>query len=625
MVDPSQSRILARPWNSCDQLEQALHLCLPTAPAKYPANRLAMGLLALVLIAALPVTPAGALVRFDFEQKYYQHPGRQVWDFSIIRPDSIYHIFYHTIAEATPNAAFADTIWQATSRDLKHWDTPVPILTVGQGPWDEGAIWAPDVFRDEANNRWGLAYTGCDAAMNQSICLAFSPDLVNWTKADANPVVQADSTTYVWDKSSGWADFRDPYIYRQDDQWHILVTAKQDLSGNKGVVYHGTSPDLAVWTDVGPLFVNDGETPYKVLESSQFRTIGSTSYLWFGEFDTAGVTMLAAAQPGDWTMANRTLLDYGYAPEIDEFDPGIHIYSRLAPFSRPSGPSDLSYVVRLDTLLTDPDGSNARVLLAHPLDDNWPVHSGSMNLASPTFGDNPLWRDEPSVGLVGNSYFSSQEYYRGPLSGKGSPGTKIGDAFTGVCESSSFPVTGNRMTLLVGGGVYPATCYVALVDDETGDVLYSETGTGSNPMTPREWDLRPYLGRVCHVTIVDQETGPMGYINVDEIVEHADPEVSGGITTPVRPLRARAWPNPFNPRTTISFEAGRTGSCEVRVHDLRGHLVWTSGPFTAHAGTNSVVWSGMDRNGSPAGAGTYLYVISLEGAVRASAKISLVK
>ena len=580
--------------------------------------------LATALAALACVPQAEALVRFDFEQKYYRHPGRQVWDFSIIRPDSIYHIFYHSIPLAAPSAANGDTIWQATSTDLRHWNAPTPILASGAGPWEAGAIWAPDVFRDEAGNRWVIAYTGCDASYNQSICLAFSDDLVKWEKSLDNPVIEPDTTLYVWSRTGSWSDFRDPYIYREGDQWHALVTARQNLGGNKGVLYHGVSDDLLNWTDLGPLFVNDGLEPWRVLESPQFHTIGTTDLLLFGEFDTVGTTILAAASPDAWTMDNRVLLDYGYAPELDEFDPGIPIYSRLGTFLMPDN-ATIGYVVRFDTLRTNPDGTGPSVYRPHPMDADWLVHSGTANLGSPTFGDNPVWRGEPSVGLVGNFYFGSKEYYQGPLSGRGSPGTQLGVGVTGIAESHRFPVTGDRMTLLVGGGNFPGTCYVALVDDTDDAILLSETGTGADPMTSREWDLTPFQGRVCYIRIADLETGPGGHINVDEIVEIADPSPVGEAVPTDRPLRHGAWPNPFNPRTRISFDLAGPTACEVRVHDLRGQLVWRSGSFAGQAGANAAVWNGLDVQGQAVAAGTYLYAIDIAGTVRASGKIALVK
>jgi hypothetical protein len=502
-------------------------------PARY-AIRTVVILVSLVTLCH-PQSAEG-LVRLDFEQRYFQHSLRQVWDFSIIRPDSVYHIYYHTILESTPHSSRADTIWHATSPDLKHWNIDGPILTSGQGSWDSGAIWAPDIFRDEANNRWVIAYTGCDDQMNQRICMAYSEDLFTWNKSATNPAVVPDTNLYVWNPNNTWSDFRDPFVYRQNDQWHMLVSAKQWLGVNTGVLYHGTSNDLENWLDVGIFFAHDGTEQWCVLESPQYHVIGDYHHLIFGEYDTPGITLLSAQQPGDWTMANQVLLDYGYAPEIDEFDAGVRIFSRITPFRQPNG-VDLAYVVRLDTLLTGPDGSNPQVYKAHPLDDDWAVHTGTANLANPTFGDNPLWRGEPSVGMVGNGYYGSKEYYQGPLSGRGGPGTQLGDGVTGTLESHPFILTGQMMSLLVGGGNYPATCYVALLDAADSTVIYSETGQDNGLMTPREWDLVPYQGLECFIRIVDMETGPFGHINVDEIVEIYDVEAPDPPTTLVATYR----------------------------------------------------------------------------------------
>ena len=474
-----------------------------------------------ILISLWFAVPAQGLVRLDFEMKYYQHTGRQVWDFSIIRPDSVYHIYYCSIHESTPHASYADTIWHATSPDLKHWDLAGPILTVGPEPYDTGAIWAPDVFRDEAGDRWGIAYTGCDDDFVQRICMAYSTDLYKWRKSDLNPTVVPDTNQYAWNPNIVWSDFRDPFLYRQDNQWHMLVTVKKYLEGLTGVLYHGTSYDLENWLDVGYLFANDGPEISHVLESSQYHVIGNYHHLLFGEFATTGITLLSAQDPADWTMASSVLLDYGTAPELDEFDPGIHIFSRLAPYYW-ADEEILSYTVRLDTLRTDPDGAHPSVFKPHPLDEDWAVRTGIANLGNPTFGDNPVFRGDPSTGMVGNGFYGSQEYFQGPLSGRGGPGSRLGPAVTGTLESHHFTVEGQRMFLLVGGGNYPATCYIALFDAADSMVIYSETGQGQELMTRREWDLVPYQGRECIIRIVDAESGPMGYINVDEIMEIDD-------------------------------------------------------------------------------------------------------
>ena len=91
--------------------------------------------LAALLVMGLAAVPASGLVRFDFEQKYYVHEGRQVWDFCLIRPDSTYHLFYHSIPEINAHATRGDTIWHATSPDLAHWDLKGPVLTAGPEWW----------------------------------------------------------------------------------------------------------------------------------------------------------------------------------------------------------------------------------------------------------------------------------------------------------------------------------------------------------------------------------------------------------------------------------------------------------------------------------------------------------
>lgn len=573
---------------------------------------------AVLAFAWAAATPAAALLRIDFDQAFYVHPGRQVWDFSVTRVDSIYHIFYHSIHESTPHASFADTIWQASSQDLVHWDKPRPILFSGTGAWDTSAIWAPDIFRDEANDRWVLAYTGADAAMNQRLGQAYSTDLVTWAPA-INPTLAPDPDLYDWDPDGAWSDFRDPYVWRQDGQWHQLATARK----SQGVLYHAVSPSLDNWQDVGPFFVNDGPTPGRVLESSQYHVINGVHHLLFGVFDSVGVTHISAVDPADLTMATRFVIDLGYAPELDEFDPGIYMFSRIAPFPAVE-PTRISYVARFDTLLVSPDGLDLTVRKPHPLDRQWPSRSGTANLGNPTFGDNPLWRGEPSVGLVGNGFYGSQEYYQGPLSGRGIPGSSLGATATGTMTSRPFVVAGDRMTLLVGGGQDLENLYVALVDAATDTILERATGDGDPHLDRRLWNLRPYQGRVCRIRIVDNATGPGGFINVDEIVEVVDRPLSA--VPPAPGLTGlQAVPNPFNPRTEIRFELAAAAEVEIRIHDLRGRLVWSDGGQARPAGPATAVWQGRDLSGRAVAAGTYLCRVLVDGQPSATGKLSLVR
>ena len=69
-----------------------------------------------------------------------------------------------------------------------------------------------------------------------------------------------------------------------------------------------------------------------------------------------------------------------------------------------------------------------------------------------------------------------------------------------------------------------------------------------------------------------------------------------------------AYPNPFNPQTTIAFELPEADEVTLRVMDLSGRLVRelvagrTYGP-----GRHEVVWNGRDDAGRQVASGTYFY------------------
>ncbi len=69
-----------------------------------------------------------------------------------------------------------------------------------------------------------------------------------------------------------------------------------------------------------------------------------------------------------------------------------------------------------------------------------------------------------------------------------------------------------------------------------------------------------------------------------------------------------AYPNPFNPETTINFSIkdGETGN--LVIFNLKGQIVKSYNDF--HEGTHEVKWYGKDNNGSKAASGTYFYKLS---------------
>ena len=595
------------------------------------------GLAWLAVATSLSPQSCQALVRFDFEQMYFVHPHRQVWDFSVLRHDDAYHIFYHSIPDGPPYAVYGDTIWHATSANLIHWSSPDPVLTAGPAWWDAGAIWAPDVVWDQNQQIWCMAYTGVDSIMVQRACLATSPDLSSWVKSAHNPIFEPDSLAYFWSPTTPWSSFRDPFLFQEQGQWHMLSTTGLRLGGypgsKQGIIHVATSLDLMNWIDAGVFFAHDGEMPWHDLESSQYLRRGTWHHLFFTEqdlqYEDHPVSHIANLIPAGWSMTDREILDAGWAAEIDAFDPEVDIFSRLAKGRDPL--TGIWYIsVRFDTLLFVGDGAAPQIQQVHPLDRNWAEHTGSATVANPTFGDNTARRGEASCGLIGNGWFGSKENYQGPLSGHGSVGAAVGDEATGTLVSYPFTITGDFMRLLVGGGYYPESCYVALVDATADTLMLKATGNGGETMTERLWDLRPLRGLTAVIKIVDIETGIMGHINVDEIEEFLDPsspvfDIGQVPGTDRRLLDLGPRPNPCNPATEIHFALSQPGQCRVEIYNLTGKLVWNSRVHALPAGQHSISWHGKRPDGRSAPTGIYIYKIEVDGQFASSGKLSLVK
>ena len=93
---------------------------------------------------------------------------------------------------------------------------------------------------------------------------------------------------------------------------------------------------------------------------------------------------------------------------------------------------------------------------------------------------------------------------------------------------------------------------------------------------------------------------------------------------PAQALSLRAWPNPFNPRTTIAWEAPAAGPVKVSVHDARGRRVAVLLDAERPAGPGAVVWDGKGGDGRVQPAGVYFASIAASG-VRGLTKLTLLK
>ncbi len=74
-----------------------------------------------------------------------------------------------------------------------------------------------------------------------------------------------------------------------------------------------------------------------------------------------------------------------------------------------------------------------------------------------------------------------------------------------------------------------------------------------------------------------------------------------------------AYPNPFNPVTTLRYDLPQRADVTLTIYDILGREVRTLVQGAQAAGYQSVTWGGSDDRGQPVSSGVYLYRIEAEG------------
>ncbi|HKW14149.1 MAG TPA: FlgD immunoglobulin-like domain containing protein [Candidatus Krumholzibacteria bacterium] len=579
-------------------------------------------LLTLVVCLALFCAPAAsALTRFDFEQPYFSDPaGQSVLDHCVVQVDSVYHLFY---LRGNP----AVNIGHATTTDFTHWTYEPPVLSPGS--WDT-VLWAPCLIKP-ANPTWFMYYTGVNVAGAQQTGLAFSNNLYNWSKYP-DPVYHPDTSWAVWN-STTFCHGRDPHVMEIDGTYYMFVTAQHEWY--KGAVACATSTDLIHWTDQGYIYLHNS---WHMLESVFILQRNGLFHMFFTEEGVYGTQHMSSPTLfGGWDYSHVDYIDNGHAPQITD-TPSGPIFSRHSVYN--DGHGVYRYVLKFSPLLWF--GDTPSVPRSFPLQPDWDFVEGDAFYYQPTFQNNAYARNEGSPSsFVGDGWINTYELYTGPL-GYGSPGQSVGDGRTGIIRSKPFSIQGNSISLLVGGGSSPDACYVALVDHDSGDVLFKETGNNTDVMDRRYWDVSHLMGRTVQIEIADLSTE--SHVCVDDIIESGN-RVSTTViqgkglnrrtrgnasllTTalPGGPTRFLAnTPNPFNPRTTVQFQLASAATVRVDVYDASGRLIRTLLDGARPAGRHSLEWDGTDHAGRGVASGVYFARLRVDGAVMDTRKMMLLK
>lgn len=98
----------------------------------------------------------------------------------------------------------------------------------------------------------------------------------------------------------------------------------------------------------------------------------------------------------------------------------------------------------------------------------------------------------------------------------------VDGAFKGVIESEPFEIRSRMLSFKLGGGQDGEKLTVSLIDADTGAVLCSSTGAGTEEMIRQIWDVSGYQGKTCFVRITDNSRS--GHLNVDSfLASNAEP------------------------------------------------------------------------------------------------------
>ncbi|MDD3534739.1 MAG: S8 family serine peptidase [Candidatus Cloacimonetes bacterium] len=95
--------------------------------------------------------------------------------------------------------------------------------------------------------------------------------------------------------------------------------------------------------------------------------------------------------------------------------------------------------------------------------------------------------------------------------------------------------------------------------------------------------------------------GPVSVKVLSGDIEQEIPEI------PMETQLFSAFPNPFNPNTTLRYSLSEPGEVKLMIYNLKGQLIQSYQRQHDSAGYYQVHWDGRDQSGKPVAAGIYFY------------------
>ncbi|HOT95774.1 MAG TPA: two-component regulator propeller domain-containing protein [bacterium] len=226
--------------------------------------------------------------------------------------------------------------------------------------------------------------------------------------------------------------------------------------------------------------------------------------------------------------------------------------------------------------------------------------------------DGTIWAAFGTENQGGLYYFRDDEWTRAPIDKWGLAASYISDLEIDDLGRIWFTMYGFNSSGSYGGGL-------GMYDGvQWRQYKTSNSGLVNNYATGLAIDQN---GKIWISTL--------GGISCLTLAQNAASVAQQPSTTPEAFQLGAAYPNPFNPSTTITFEIPQDGFVSIKIYNLAGRLVCTLMQEQKVAGRHSVQWNATDENGQRVAAGVYLYQTEFTDALGETMvlmrKMSLVK
>ncbi|MDA3812760.1 MAG: T9SS type A sorting domain-containing protein [Candidatus Cloacimonetes bacterium] len=112
----------------------------------------------------------------------------------------------------------------------------------------------------------------------------------------------------------------------------------------------------------------------------------------------------------------------------------------------------------------------------------------------------------------------------------------------------------------------------------------------------------------------------------NSLLKFVDPvDIENDVNIKIQDFNMIAYPNPFNPETTISFSIPEDSNVELTIFNIRGQMVKTLVNSNLDKGNHSIIWNGDNESIEPVSSGVYFYKLIVNGKSESVKKCLLLK